>query len=111
MYGYIEFVDKLMDFSDIIITKAGGITVSESLSKALAIMIINPIPGQEERNVEYLQSRNAVLTADKVSEVPQLVKHLLTTKGELNCFKKAALSNSTKDSAVKIADFVLSYLN
>ena len=43
-----------MDAADCIITKPGGLTTSESLAKRIPMILINPIPGQEERNMEFL---------------------------------------------------------
>ncbi|MBQ2897252.1 MAG: glycosyltransferase [Clostridia bacterium] len=53
-FGFVNNVDVLMDASDCIITKPGGLTVSESLAKGMPMILINPIPGQEDRNVEFL---------------------------------------------------------
>jgi len=79
-FGYVEFVDKLMDCADVIITKGGGITISEALAKGLAIIITNPIPGQEERNVEYLLKKGAIMRADDPVAISTSVKALLVTK-------------------------------
>ncbi len=109
-FGYIDFVNKLMDFSDVIITKGGGITVSEALSKNMAIIVINSIPGQEERNVNYLLNRKAILKANNVSEARIIVKRILSNKDELDSLKRAAYSNSIRDSSLKIAYSVLDHL-
>ena len=53
-YGYVHNVELMMDAADCIITKPGGLTTSEALAKHLPIVMVNPIPGQEERNVEFL---------------------------------------------------------
>lgn len=52
--GYSDRISDLMDVSDFIITKPGGVTVSEALVKKLPILIMSPIPGQEERNARFL---------------------------------------------------------
>jgi processive 1,2-diacylglycerol beta-glucosyltransferase len=53
-YGFVDNVDVMMDAADCILTKPGGITISEALAKKLPIIIVNPIQGPEERNVEFL---------------------------------------------------------
>lgn len=111
VFSYVDFVNKLMDFSDIIITKAGGITISEALSKSLAIIVINPIPGQEERNVEYLQGKKAILKASSTKEVGSLTERLLTRKEESASLKERASRCSAKDASLKIANFILSSLD
>jgi len=110
-FGYIDFVNILMDFADIIITKPGGITVSEALSKGLAIIVVNPIPGQEERNVNYLEEKNVILKTNSTKEIGYLVKGLLTNKDELIFLRQRSKSISQKDSSLKIADFILKSLS
>lgn len=99
-----------MDFTDIIITKAGGLTISEALSKRLGIITVCSIPGQEERNANYLMGRKAILKADNAKEVRFLVERLLTNKSELAKLKNIAEKNSMKDSSLKIASFISNYL-
>ncbi|HET6861926.1 MAG TPA: glycosyltransferase [Pyrinomonadaceae bacterium] len=52
--GYTIEMDEFMSASDIVIGKPGGLTTSEALAKGLAFVIVNPIPGQEERNSDHL---------------------------------------------------------
>lgn len=60
-YGFVNNVEVFMDAADCIITKPGGITVSECLVKNLPMILINPIPGQEDRNAEFLDSTGTAL--------------------------------------------------
>lgn len=60
-YGFVDNVDYLMDASDCIITKPGGLTTSEAMAKNLPMIIVNPIPGQEERNTEFLLNNGAAM--------------------------------------------------
>lgn len=53
--GFTNMVPELMSISDLVITKPGGLTTTESLASHLPIIIINPIPGQEEQNAEFLE--------------------------------------------------------
>lgn len=57
---YTDKVPELMSISDIVITKPGGLTTTESLASGLPIIIINPIPGQEEENAEFLEEKKLV---------------------------------------------------
>jgi processive 1,2-diacylglycerol beta-glucosyltransferase len=50
-------MDELMTASDIVLGKPGGLTTSEALAKGLVFVIVNPIPGQEERNSDHLLER------------------------------------------------------
>lgn len=51
--GYTPHIDKLMDVSDLLITKPGGMTCTEALAKGMPMLFYNPIPGQEEENCQY----------------------------------------------------------
>ena len=53
IFGYTREVSKLMDVSDVLITKPGGMTCTEALAKGLPMLFVPPLPGQEEENCEY----------------------------------------------------------
>ncbi|WP_438434568.1 MGDG synthase family glycosyltransferase [Gorillibacterium sp. sgz500922] len=53
LLGYTKEIDKLMDVSDLLVTKPGGMTCSEGLAKGIPMLFYNPIPGQEEENAQY----------------------------------------------------------
>jgi processive 1,2-diacylglycerol beta-glucosyltransferase len=109
-FSYIDFVYKIMDFSDIIITKAGGITVSEALCKDLAIIITHPIPGQEERNVNYLLKEKAILKCDDVKKVKETVNILLKDESKMSFLKEQAKRISSVSSSLKIAELILNLI-
>jgi len=99
-----------MDFSDIIITKAGGLTVSEALAKGLATILVNPIPGQEERNAHFLLKKGAILKAEDLKEISIFLKSLLKDKNKLFSLKEKAKNLSIIDSSLRIAELALSCL-
>ncbi|MFD2115416.1 glycosyltransferase [Paenibacillus yanchengensis] len=53
IFGFTTEVNKLMDIADILVTKPGGMTCTEGMSKALPMLFYEPIPGQEEENCEH----------------------------------------------------------
>ena len=106
-FSYIENMHEVMGLADMIITKAGGITISESLAKELCIIVTNPIPGQEERNVEYLLKKQAIVRAEGPEEVGELVFSLLKDKEMMDSLKKRAKENSFIDSSLRIVDLIL----
>ncbi|UCC94632.1 MAG: glycosyltransferase [Candidatus Omnitrophota bacterium] len=109
-FSYIDFVHKIMDFSDIIITKGGGITISEALAKGLAIIITNPIPGQEERNVRYLSKRGVIVQADEAEKTQDAVRELFMNKKRMYFLKEGAKEISFIDSSVRIVDLIFEEL-
>lgn len=76
--GYVNNVDELMDAADCIVTKPGGITTSETLAKRLPMIICNPIPGQEERNAEFLQNNGAAIAVGGAFSLSDAVSMMFT---------------------------------
>ncbi|MBN2119984.1 MAG: hypothetical protein JW734_02870 [Candidatus Omnitrophica bacterium] len=107
IFGYTEEVYKIMSFSDIIITKPGGITVSESLSKGLATIVFKPIPGQEENNLRFLLNEKLVLQAHTPGQVKFFVEDLLKNNEKLQYFRARGLSYAKPRSSLDIAQLVL----
>ncbi|MFA7115308.1 MAG: glycosyltransferase, partial [Candidatus Omnitrophota bacterium] len=101
---------KLMDFCDIIITKGGGITVSEALAKGLALVITEALPGQEERNVKYLLEQGAIVEVDDPENIGSAVQELIDDKERLLALKTKAKEISFIDSSLKIVDLILSQI-
>ena len=100
----IEFsneVPKLMAISDLVVTKPGGLTTSESLASHLPMIVINPIPGQEEENAEFLESKNIAVWIKKSDNSKEIIKNLLNNKEKINIMKEntkiLARPNSTRD--------------
>ena len=100
----LEFTDKvpeLMHISDIVISKPGGLTTSESLASDLPIIVINPIPGQEEENADFLEKNHLGFWIKKSDTPIGLIFKIITNKDLLKDLKenvkKFARKNSTKD--------------
>ena len=94
-------VPEIMSISSLVITKPGGLTTTESLVSGLPIVIINPIPGQEEENAEYLEKNGLAIWIRKDDNIARVLKNLyrhpeVLQKMKLN-IKKYAKPDSTKD--------------
>ena len=77
-FGYTEQVDELMSASDILLGKPGGLTTSEALSKGLVFVIVNPIPGQEERNSDHLLEEGVAIRCNNLPALAYKVDSLLS---------------------------------
>lgn len=77
VFGYIDSVSAVMDASDLIITKPGGLTISEALIKQLPVFLISPIPGQEKRNAEFLLNYGAAITISRYENIETQLRILL----------------------------------
>ena len=78
--GFVDNVYDFMEVSDILISKAGGITVTEAMAKELPVIIIKPIPGQETRNSDFFTSHGAAVRVNDVSEIKNVLEGI--TKGD-----------------------------
>ena len=100
----IEFTSKIpeiMSISKFVITKPGGLTVTESLVSNLPILIINPIPGQEEENAQFLEKNGVGIWIKENSNIARHLKNLYRHPETLRDMKKKeeelAKPNSTSD--------------
>ncbi|MFC1624126.1 glycosyltransferase [Candidatus Omnitrophota bacterium] len=105
--GHIENVDELMEVSNIVITKPGGLTTAEALSKDLPMIIANPIPGQEEKNTEFLLDQGVAFKAEDSEDIQALVKELLLDATKLNEMQMRASMLKKPNAAMDIAELVL----
>ncbi len=84
---YTNEVNKYMFISDLIITKPGGLTVSEALASGLPMALYDAIPGQEEENEEFLVSNNMAIKLDPKESIKEKIEHLLEHPKILNSLK------------------------
>ncbi|GAF69004.1 unnamed protein product, partial [marine sediment metagenome] len=90
--------------SDIIISKSGGLTTSESLAQGLPLIIISPIPGQETKNCDLLVKKGAAYRIDRAVEVKEVVAGLVKMPDRLEKMRRNALGLARPDSAADIAE-------
>jgi processive 1,2-diacylglycerol beta-glucosyltransferase len=67
--GFTRAMDALMAVADLIVTKPGGLTTSEALASGTPLVVVHPVPGQEERNSDYILENGAAI---KVNHMPTL---------------------------------------
>jgi processive 1,2-diacylglycerol beta-glucosyltransferase len=104
---YADNINELMDISSLIITKAGGLTIAEALSKNLPMLIINPIPGQEENNTRYLLNKAAALTVEDIEDIGSVVEETLSYPSKLLEMSEVAKMIGRPNAAKDIAEIIL----
>lgn len=100
----LYFVDNVYDYmhiSDIIVTKPGGLTVTESLACHLPLAIYSAFPGQELDNATFLTNQNAAVLLDKKHGAEEIIS-LINKKDELSKMKEVCKSLAMPDSAENI---------
>jgi len=88
--GFTNKVPELMACADLVITKPGGLSTSECLVMGLPMVLINPIPGQEERNASYLLQEGVAQRADDVATLLYRLTQLLARPEKLESMKRQA---------------------
>jgi processive 1,2-diacylglycerol beta-glucosyltransferase len=106
--GFSTNMHELMAVADLIITKPGGLTTSEALAMGKPLFILNPIPGQEAANSDFLLERGAAAKANRVEDLLYRIGQLLGSK-KLGGMGKAAKSLGRADAAQSICREVLSH--
>jgi processive 1,2-diacylglycerol beta-glucosyltransferase len=87
--GFASNMHELMAVADLIITKPGGLTTSEALAVGKPLLILNPIPGQEAANSDFLLERGAAAKVNRVEDLPYRLSQLFTS-GKLVQMARAA---------------------
>jgi len=88
--GYTTEMDEYMSAADILVGKPGGLTTSEALAKRLALVIVNPIPGQEERNSDHLLEQGAAIRCNNLPVLGYKIDRLLDDPARLAAMRERA---------------------
>jgi len=78
--GFTKEIDEMMAVADLVISKPGGLTTSETLARGAVMVIVNPIPGQESRNSDYLLESGAAIKVNNAATLPLKVAAILEDK-------------------------------
>lgn len=105
VFGFTDKVDVLMDASDCIITKPGGLSTSEAMAKHLPMILANPIPGQEERNSDFLLNNGIALAVDKDFSIGEALYFLFESPGHLEMMEERLKVIASPDASQKLAEF------
>ena len=105
---YTNQVPELMSISDLVVSKPGGLTTSESLASNLPMIIINPIPGQEEENAEFLESHGVGIWIRKHVSPDEIFKEIFSTPEKLQQMKENTNNLAKKHSTEDICKICLS---
>lgn len=106
VYGFVDNVDLMMDASDCIISKPGGLTTSETLAKRLPMVMVNPIPGQEEDNANFLVNTGMALATNKHFSVDEAVYYLFSNPRRLELIRQNIALFSHPDATQRLCDFI-----
>ena len=105
--GFTTQMDKFMAAADLMVGKAGGLTTSEALARTLPMALIEPIPGQEERNADHLLEAGAAIRCNNLPAAAWKIATLLDDPARLNGMQTAARKLGRPAAAAAIAEDAL----
>jgi processive 1,2-diacylglycerol beta-glucosyltransferase len=104
-------MDKYMAAADVMVGKAGGLTTSEALARALPMALIEPIPGQEERNADHLLEAGAAIRCNNLAAAAWKIAALVDDTARLRRMRDAARNLGKPGAAARIAEDSLRLLD
>ncbi|MGH9430965.1 MAG: MGDG synthase family glycosyltransferase [Terriglobia bacterium] len=102
-FGWTDRVPELMAAADLLITKPGGLTASEALAAGLPTVLTHPIPGPEERNMQYLIQNGVAVPVEQTADIPGVVSSLVAQPEKLREIGRRARDLSRPDAAHAVA--------
>ena len=105
--GYTKQMDELMSASDLIVGKPGGLTTSEALAKGLIFVIVNPIPGQEERNSDHLLEKGCAIKCNTLPTLSFKIDRLVEDKERFAGMKSRIKSLATPRSSKTLVECLI----
>ena len=108
--GFVPNVHDFMEASDLMISKAGGLTSSECIARSLPLVVFSPIPGLEERNADFLMERGAAVKAATMDLLEYRVGELMSDLPRLDRMRASAAAIARPLAGREIVDRVVQYL-
>lgn len=110
LFYYVDNVEDYMHVSDLIITKPGGLTTSESLACGLPMAVFKAFPGQESQNADFLVNKQAAIVLEKGEKGAKQIEELLSNPEKLKAMKEnsrnSAITNSTESIYNLLIDII-----
>lgn len=107
--GYTKQMDEYMSAADLIVGKPGGLTTSEALAKGLIFVIVNPIPGQEERNSDHLLEKGCAIKCNNLPVLAYKIDKLVADKNRFAAMKENVRNLATPNSAECVVKNLLKF--
>jgi processive 1,2-diacylglycerol beta-glucosyltransferase len=101
--GFTDRIDEWMAAADLVVSKPGGLTTSEALARGAAMVVVNPIPGQESRNSDFLLEQGAAIKVNNVATLAYKVDGLLADRARLDRLRSRARQLGRPRAAYEVA--------
>jgi processive 1,2-diacylglycerol beta-glucosyltransferase len=110
LFGFVDNIHQLMAASDFMVGKAGGLTCAEALAIGLPMFIVDPLPGQEERNTEFICSMHAGVRVEE-KELASVIANYLQEQGSITSMARAALNLGKPGAAFDAVNYMSQAVN
>ena len=110
VYGFVNNMHELMDAADLVVTKPGGLTTMEVLAKGRPLALVAPIPGQEQRNAEYLLEEGAAVRLYDTADAAYYLRRWLADPVRMRRMSAAAQAIAKPFAAREIASMLVETL-
>ena len=107
--GFTDQMDELMAVADLVVSKPGGLTTSETLARGAAMAVVNPIPGQESRNSDFLLENGAAIKINNAATMSYKLSELLANPNKLAQLKRNARRIGQPRAAFDVAQAALDW--
>ncbi len=104
VWGYTREIAKLMQVSDLLITKPGALTISEAFCMGLPMLLHEPIPGPETENAIYAEEHGAAVWVHHGESMVRILRELLESPERLKRMAECAAACGKPEAVSKIAD-------
>jgi processive 1,2-diacylglycerol beta-glucosyltransferase len=108
--GFTDQMDELLNVADLVVSKPGGLTTSETLARGAVMVIVNPIPGQEARNSDWLLESCAAIKANNTPTLTYKVDALLGDPARLAQLKENVARVARPRAAFDVVEHALGLL-
>ena len=105
--GFTDEMPQLLRDADLFVGKPGGLSASECMAAGLPMVLVNPIPGQEVRNGDYLMEQGAAIRCNTASTIGWKIDQVLSEPGRLHRMQTAALRIGRPDAAAAVLSGLL----
>ncbi len=111
IFGFVENMEELMSVCDLVVTKPGGTSISEALTKGLPLILTDPIPGQEDWNVQILLKERIAIQPENLTAIPGLIIKLFTSEADRLQEMRQRIKEKFADtrSVYNIANEIINY--
>jgi processive 1,2-diacylglycerol beta-glucosyltransferase len=107
VFGFMKEMHELMSLAETMVTKPGGITLTEAIQCELPVVLLRPVPGQERDNAEYLASRGAAFIAGNDAQVLEAVRSLMERPERRRLAVRAMAALKRTHSAERIVQDII----